>query len=406
MHRYFFSSVVALCVLTGAAVAQTTDAVPLTNWSAPLAWRATTAQEVAAWREAEGRNPRPLLTEPGGSAQLATLVAITPCRLVDTRQGGWAVPYGGGAWLPGSTYTIDGTSTASGQCSLPTALAYSANITVRMSYGGTLGYLTAWPAGTTQTTTANVTNIAGLMTVSNAAVIPAGTGGYANQFDIYLSANGTATKVDVIIDVNGYYISPTALALGAGAAAAPSLTFSTDTNTGLYSPSAGTIDITSAGTNALTINSEGISVNGGVRGEVTSSAGIGGLFLNDDASGKALSAKVGGAEILSADQNGVHAGPGMTGTPYAYGLFDPTGTLLVGSSNISCPWATVGTNYYFCTLTGVSSYLNSFVVVVTANVPSPLSGAVYLMTSGILVAFFDTSGYSRQTSFSIVVYKP
>jgi hypothetical protein len=229
-------------------------------------------------------------------------------------------------------------------------------------------------------------------------VIPANSSG---SFDVYVK-----DATEVVIDVDGYYISPDALALGAGTAAAPSLTFSNDSNTGLYSPTAGTIDITSAGTNALTINSEGISVNGGVQGEVTSAAGIGGLFLNDAASGKALSAKVGGTEITSADQNGVHAGPGMTGTPYAYGLFDTSGTLLVGSSNIICPWATVGTNYYFCTLTGVSSYLNSFVVFVAANVPGPLSGAVYLMTSGILVAFFDTSGYSRQTSFSIVVYKP
>jgi len=86
--------------------------------------------------------------------------------------------------------------------------------------------------------------------------VPLGTGG---AFDIFVT-NAT----NLFIDVNGYYLAPSALALGAGTASAPSLTFSNDTNTGLYSPSAGTVKVTASGNDILTVGSSGISVNGNV----------------------------------------------------------------------------------------------------------------------------------------------
>ena len=228
------------------------DPVPLKNWPAPLAWQATSADAIPADREAR-LDPRPLLSTPGSSTQLTTLVAITPCRLVDTRQA-WAAPYGGGAWGPLSTTTIDATSTASGKCSLPQAIAYSVNITVVMTYGGTLGFLTAWPAGTPRPSVATLNNANGLATAANAAVIPAGTGVYAGQFNIYLSSG---VAINVVIDVNGYYISPNALELGVGSAGSPSLTFAGDTTSGLYSAAPGTVNVATGGTPRLTVAPNG-----------------------------------------------------------------------------------------------------------------------------------------------------
>jgi hypothetical protein len=243
-------AMVAFGLVTGIHAQATDDSVPLKNWPAPLAWQPTTTQEVSV--EHEAQHFRPLMTEPGGAAQLTTLVAITPCRLVDTRQN-WAAPYGGGAWSKGSTSTLNGASSASGQCSLPAALAYSANITVLMSYGGTLGFVTVYPAGTSMPSTSALNNNAGLSIVNSSAVIPAGSGANAGSFNVYLSPNGTASLVNVIIDINGYYISPSGLALGTGTAATPSLTFSNDVSTGLYSSAPSTINISTSGTNRVTV---------------------------------------------------------------------------------------------------------------------------------------------------------
>src|SRR5689334_22749122 len=76
-----------LAVTHSSTYAQGADPVPLRNWLAPLSWQATTAQEIAVAHErlaAEGRFA-PHLQSPGGLSQLNVLVAITPCRLVDTR---------------------------------------------------------------------------------------------------------------------------------------------------------------------------------------------------------------------------------------------------------------------------------------------------------------------------------
>jgi len=255
MYRHFFSSLVALCVLTGSAWSQTTDAVPLKNWHAPLAWQATSADEVAAAKEASSRRgeSQPQVTTPDGLTTLGLLVAITPCRLVDTRQS-WATPFGGGAsaplaWAAGSTTTIPAPS---GSCSLPAAMAYSANITVIPS-GSDVRWLTAFPTGATMPVIATLTGYEGGI-VSNAAVIPADPTG---SFNVYVK-----DATEVVIDVNGYYISPSALALGAGTAAAPSLTFGTDATTGLYSTGSGEISIAASGSDVANVNSTGLSVTG------------------------------------------------------------------------------------------------------------------------------------------------
>jgi hypothetical protein len=77
----------------------------------------------------------------------------------------------------------------------------------------------------------------------------------------FASTCSSTVAINVVIDINGYYVSPNALALGAGSNTAPSLTFG-DADGGVYSSSAGVVDVTASGTNILTVNTGGVSVNG------------------------------------------------------------------------------------------------------------------------------------------------
>ncbi len=71
---------------------------------------------------------------------------------------------------------------------------------------GPLGFLTLWPSGQTQPLAATLNSIDGRIK-SNAAIVPAGTGGAISVF--------ASNTTDVVLDVNGYFVSatdPTALA--------------------------------------------------------------------------------------------------------------------------------------------------------------------------------------------------
>jgi uncharacterized repeat protein (TIGR01451 family) len=133
-------------------------------------------------------------------AQGLRFVPVTPCRLVDTRDP--AGPFGGPAMAGGSSRSFVIPDTA---CNVPlTALAYSLNVAVVPS--GPLGFLTLWPTGQTQPLVSTVNSLDGRVK-SNAAIVPAGTGGAISVF----ASNAT----QVVLDINGYFLpatDPTALA--------------------------------------------------------------------------------------------------------------------------------------------------------------------------------------------------
>ena len=80
-------------------------------------------------------------------------------------------------------------------CSIPSsAQAYSLNATVVPS--GPLGYLTLWPTGISQPTVSTLNAQDGSLT-SNAAIVPAGTGGAINAF--------VTNTTHLILDINGYF---------------------------------------------------------------------------------------------------------------------------------------------------------------------------------------------------------
>ena len=119
-------------------------------------------------------------------------VAVTPCRLVDTRlpglPGGFGSPILGG----GSTRDIPVTN---GPCVIPpNARAYSLNVTVVPP--GPLGYLTVWPSGQSKPTVSTLNAPDGIIT-ANAAIVPAGANGAISLF--------ASADTHVILDINGYF---------------------------------------------------------------------------------------------------------------------------------------------------------------------------------------------------------
>jgi beta-propeller repeat-containing protein len=122
------------------------------------------------------------------------LVAVAPCRIMDTRNPNG--PLGGPYIAAGTIRTIPVSASA---CGIPaSAVAYSLNITV-VPRTGTLGYLTIWPAGQPQPSISTLNSLDGSV-LANAAIVPAGANGSINAY----AMNDT----ELIVDVNGYFAPP------------------------------------------------------------------------------------------------------------------------------------------------------------------------------------------------------
>ncbi len=112
-----------------------------------------------------------------------------PCRAVDTRP-----QYGGNGPIQGGTHQ-DFPISGAGTCgTLPSAAAYSMNVSVVPN--GSLGYLTVWPAGEPQPLVSTLNSLDGRIK-ANAAIMPAGAGG---EISVYAT-----NTTNVIVDVNGYF---------------------------------------------------------------------------------------------------------------------------------------------------------------------------------------------------------
>jgi hypothetical protein len=198
------------------------NVAPLKNWAAPLYWQPNRAER--AERETAGKGGqgiRPLVTQLSTSA--LTFVAITPCRLVDTRGAAAGFnglsPFSGPSLTPSSTVTFPVQSAAEATAdTTPTpcgtipsiAQAYSFNITVVPKTAGGIAFVTVWPAGSAQPAVSTLNDGSGAV-LANAAIVPAGTpsGG------VNVISSGPATT-DLIIDMNGYYAAATGGGGGGG----------------------------------------------------------------------------------------------------------------------------------------------------------------------------------------------
>jgi hypothetical protein len=199
-------------LLTGQTTQE--NLVPLKNWAAPLYWHPNQAERETAVRT--GPEIRPMVTAISTSA--LTLVAITPCRLVDTRgiPAGFngLSPFSGPSFAPSSTVTFPVQSAAEALAdTTPTpcgtipaiAQAYSFNITVIPKTAGGVAFLSIWPSGTSQPAVSTINDGQGEI-LANAAIVPAGTpSGGISVF------NSGPAAMDLIIDMNGFYAQPTDL---------------------------------------------------------------------------------------------------------------------------------------------------------------------------------------------------
>jgi len=255
------------------------DPVPLRYWPAPLYWHPGTArlEQTAA----------PATSLPSGASPLV-FVAITPCRVIDTRASeSFSGPFGPPSLVGGASRTFP--MEASATCTIPAvAQAYSLNITVVPP--GPLGFLTAYPTGQTLPLAATVNSPEGFI-VGNAAIVPAGASGSIDLF----ASNAT----DVVVDINGYYAAiygtpANNFALGPGALAA--------NTTGTYNTAYGSQALqdntkgsynTATGSAALPVNTTGdnntafgaLAMQFNTTGSSNTAIGYGALDLNTDGTG-------------------------------------------------------------------------------------------------------------------------
>src|SRR5580704_6872998 len=182
--------------------------VPLRNWAAPLYWQPNQAEREASF----GVTPRISFSTNQVSTGALTFVAISPCRLVDTRGAGadfnGISPFSGPSLGPSTTTTYPVQSAAEAAANTtPTpcgtipsiAQAYSFNITAIPKTAGGIAFVTVWPAGSPQPGVSTI-NDGDSVILANAAIVPAGTpSGGVNVLN-----SGPAT-MDLTIDLNGYY---------------------------------------------------------------------------------------------------------------------------------------------------------------------------------------------------------
>jgi len=242
------------------------DPVALKAWPAPLFWQPTRTESDAATGKVDafsslkrdttvsatgkvdafsslGSDATVSATIPAGAL---VFVAMTPCRIADTRNGTFPTGFGPPTLSGGATRTFAIQSTSS-PCPVPSvAQAYSFNITVvppgatfpgNVNPSGALTYLTIWPTGVPQPVVSTLNNFLGTV-VANAAIVPAGTGG---SVDVFVSHS-----TDFIVDINGYYAPLSGITLAQGTSATPSLSFASDPGTGIFSSTAGTLNMATA----------------------------------------------------------------------------------------------------------------------------------------------------------------
>lgn len=134
----------------------------------------------------------------GVSASGLHFVPISPCRLVDTREGNLGA-FGTPALANGVPRSF--VVPQHPGCNIPAnAVAYSINATVVPK--GYLGYLTLWATGEQQPYVSTLNSYDGRIK-ANAAIVNAGTGGAISAF--------ASESTELVIDINGYFVNSAAV---------------------------------------------------------------------------------------------------------------------------------------------------------------------------------------------------
>jgi hypothetical protein len=128
---------------------------------------------------------------PAGSADL--FYTLPPCRVLDTRNP--TGPLGAPPFQPGATRTFD---MAASTCGIPAdAVAISANLIA--TNVGAPGELVVFPADVSRPNTTTISFQAGRFRANNAIVV------FSKSSATFSVFNNSATTVDFILDVNGFF---------------------------------------------------------------------------------------------------------------------------------------------------------------------------------------------------------
>ncbi len=128
--------------------------------------------------------------------------ALTPSRLLDTREGG-------GPLGPGQVLTLN----VAGRGGVPAMGVSAAVMNVTVTNTTASSFLTVFPAAAQRPLASNLNWVPG-ESVPNRVMVPVGAGGGVSIFNL----GGTT---DVVVDVNGWFTDGTSAAAGAGFAANP-----------------------------------------------------------------------------------------------------------------------------------------------------------------------------------------
>ena len=125
----------------------------------------------------------------------STYVAISPCRLIDTRADTTVGPRS--TPLIGATAASWSVWGANGNCNIPSdATAVTMNVTIVNPTAA--GYLSVWPSDQAQPTASSLNWVAGQAATPNAVTVSLSAAGQISTFN-------NAGNVDIIVDVAGYF---------------------------------------------------------------------------------------------------------------------------------------------------------------------------------------------------------
>lgn len=241
------------------ALGQSVD-IPLTNWTVPVYHRSSSGG----------------LTTMTDISPGVAFVAIQPCRVVDTRGGGvFTGAYGPPIMAANAIRPFD-INSAPHCTGIPAGSdAYSLNFTVTETVGP--GDIRAWPTGNPPEQVTSVLNFtAANVTIANATIVPAGTGG---SIDVQVAGSNT----QLLIDINGYFTDTyntgvqfvaTGLVNGNGVIIG--------TNTSATSGSSGVKGVAGGGATVFGVLGQTTSVSGvsvGVKGISTTEAALSGALV-------------------------------------------------------------------------------------------------------------------------------
>jgi len=182
--RWHGAALVAIAALIPAGFAQPVQlhTIPVKNWPMTKSSDQALNDQRAA---------------PAVSTAGLVFIAITPCRIMDTRsQGGSGKTgaFGPPSLLAGQARVVP---VPSSNCGVPVAAAYSMNFVSVTPVGRAVAWVAAWQDDAPWSGTVILNAVQGGM-VDNSAIVPAGVDG---GIQVLATDNN-----DLVIDMNGYFV--------------------------------------------------------------------------------------------------------------------------------------------------------------------------------------------------------